>query len=175
MKCKTRLSCCLDWALTMKVSLPCPPVYLCLSRKILCTPRAAHFSPQHLLLSVTSPSGPPSFPLCLRTSCLLRDFPHLSLSRVQFFAAPWTAARQVSLSITNSHSLLYAFLQTPLLCWGFPQTVLLCLTAPVSHTLLSKSKERKSTEREIGAKRERENHRERKRLHSGQEHSSPKS
>ena len=29
-----------------------------------------------------------------------------SLSRVRLFAAPWTAAHQVSLSITNSHSLL---------------------------------------------------------------------
>ena len=29
-----------------------------------------------------------------------------SLSRVQLFAAPWTAARQASLSITNSQSLL---------------------------------------------------------------------
>ena len=29
-----------------------------------------------------------------------------SLSRVQLFATPWTAARQASLSITNSHSLL---------------------------------------------------------------------
>ena len=29
-----------------------------------------------------------------------------SLSRVQFFASPWTAARQASLSITNSQSLL---------------------------------------------------------------------
>ena len=29
-----------------------------------------------------------------------------SLSRVQFFATPWTAARQASLSITNSGSLL---------------------------------------------------------------------
>ncbi|CAI9165527.1 unnamed protein product [Rangifer tarandus platyrhynchus] len=29
-----------------------------------------------------------------------------SLSRVQFFAAPWTAARQASLSIINSRSLL---------------------------------------------------------------------
>ena len=29
-----------------------------------------------------------------------------SLSRVQLFATPWTAARQVSLSITNSRSLL---------------------------------------------------------------------
>ena len=29
-----------------------------------------------------------------------------SLSRVQFFATPWTAARQASLSITNSQSLL---------------------------------------------------------------------
>ena len=29
-----------------------------------------------------------------------------SLSRVQLFATPWTAAHQASLSITNSHSLL---------------------------------------------------------------------
>ena len=29
-----------------------------------------------------------------------------SLSRVQLFATPWTAARQASLSITNSRSLL---------------------------------------------------------------------
>ena len=29
-----------------------------------------------------------------------------SLSRVQLFVAPWTAARQASLSITNSRSLL---------------------------------------------------------------------
>ena len=29
-----------------------------------------------------------------------------SLSHVQLFATPWTAARQASLSITNSHSLL---------------------------------------------------------------------
>ena len=29
-----------------------------------------------------------------------------SLSRVQLFASPWTAAHQVSLSITNSQSLL---------------------------------------------------------------------
>ena len=29
-----------------------------------------------------------------------------SLSRVQLFATPWTAARQASLSITNSQSLL---------------------------------------------------------------------
>ena len=29
-----------------------------------------------------------------------------SLSRIRFFAAPWTAARQASLSITSSESLL---------------------------------------------------------------------
>ena len=29
-----------------------------------------------------------------------------SLSRVRLFVTPWTAARQASLSITNSHSLL---------------------------------------------------------------------
>ena len=32
--------------------------------------------------------------------------PVQSLSRVRFFVTPWTAARQVSLSITNSQSLL---------------------------------------------------------------------
>ena len=31
---------------------------------------------------------------------------HQSLSRVQLFATPWTAARQASLSITDSQSLL---------------------------------------------------------------------
>jgi len=35
-----------------------------------------------------------------------RFFQSVQFSRVQLFAVPWTAARQVSLSITNSHSLL---------------------------------------------------------------------
>ena len=35
-----------------------------------------------------------------------RFFQSVQFSRVQLFAVPWTAARQVSLYITNSHSLL---------------------------------------------------------------------
>ena len=44
--------------------------------------------------------------------CILHCVDHnklwniLQLSRVQFFATPWTVARQASLSITNSQSLL---------------------------------------------------------------------
>ena len=43
-------------------------------------------------------------------SCYLRAFPQISsvqlLSHVQFFVTPWMAARQASMSITNSWSLL---------------------------------------------------------------------
>ena len=39
-------------------------------------------------------------------SCLLQFSPAQLLSRVRLFATPWTAARQASLSITNSQSLL---------------------------------------------------------------------
>ena len=42
----------------------------------------------------------PCQPLCLPVSSVQ------SLSRVRFFATPWTAARQASLSITNLRSLL---------------------------------------------------------------------
>ena len=50
-------------------------------------------------------------PSSCSVSCLLRTPTQASavvqsLSRVQLFAAPWTAARQASLSITNSQSLL---------------------------------------------------------------------
>ena len=40
--------------------------------------------------------------------CLSKDFPQSVqlLSHVRFFVTPWTAARQASLSITNSQSLL---------------------------------------------------------------------
>ena len=41
------------------------------------------------------------------TSCSARPFSSVqSLSRVRLFVTPWTAARQASLSITNSRSLL---------------------------------------------------------------------
>ena len=42
---------------------------------------------------------------CTHQLCLVVFSSVQSLSRVQLFAAPWTAARQASLSITNSCSL----------------------------------------------------------------------
>ena len=48
-------------------------------------------------------------PLCLKRSPVPSLIPHLivqSLSRVQLFVTPWTAAHQASLSFTNSQSLL---------------------------------------------------------------------
>ena len=48
-------------------------------------------------------------PLCLKRSPVPSLIPHLivqSLSRVQLFVTPWTAAHQASLSFTNSRSLL---------------------------------------------------------------------
>ena len=55
------------------------------------------------------PGAPVASPACLQILC--SDFPPFSLSvqslsRVQRFATPWTAAHQASLSITNSQSLL---------------------------------------------------------------------
>ena len=47
---------------------------------------------------------------CILSPCLFNLYAEFSsvqlLSRVQFFATPWTAARQASLSITNSGSSL---------------------------------------------------------------------
>ena len=58
-------------------------------------------------------AAPPSFPNGSFHSPHEADPPQIfdfysvqSLSRVQFFVTPWTAARQASLSITNSQSLL---------------------------------------------------------------------
>ena len=54
----------------------------------------------------------PAFALCSLSLCSLLEPPSVQfssvqlLSRVQLFAIPWTAARQASLSITNSWSLL---------------------------------------------------------------------
>ena len=48
-----------------------------------------------------------------------------SLSRVQFFATPWTAARQASLSITNSQSL--------------PKLMSIELVIPSNHLILCRS------------------------------------
>ena len=42
----------------------------------------------------------------IMASCLIRFSSVQSLSRVRLFATPWIAARQASLSITNSWSLL---------------------------------------------------------------------
>ena len=43
----------------------------------------------------------------MRSPCTAnREQPQSSLSRVRLFTSPWTAARQASLSITNSRSLL---------------------------------------------------------------------
>ena len=53
-----------------------------------------------------------------------------SLSRVQLFATPWTAARQVPLSITNSRSLLRRMSIEPVMPSNH---LILC------HTLLSLS------------------------------------
>ena len=47
-----------------------------------------------------------SYCICLFLSDLLQFSSVQSLSRVQLFATPWIAARQASLSITNSQSLL---------------------------------------------------------------------
>ena len=57
--------------------------------------------PHHHQLSAVSTCYPSA------CSCLFAPFSSVqSLSRVQFFVTPWTAARQASLSITNSQSLL---------------------------------------------------------------------
>ena len=57
------------------------------------------------ILSVTSHSY--SLFLVMRTSRIYSLFSSVqSLSRVRLFATPWTAARQASLSITNSQSSL---------------------------------------------------------------------
>ena len=65
-----------------------------------------------LLLSVLCPppSGEAALPIFLFRWTLLSSFfwannSVQSLNRVQFFATPWTAARQASLSITNSQGL----------------------------------------------------------------------
>ena len=59
--------------------------------------------------------------------CKLTQFKHIqlgsALSRVQFFATPWTAACQASLSITNSRSL--------------PKLMSIELVMPSSHLILS--------------------------------------
>ena len=57
------------------------------------------FKLSHQVISPTT-TAPCSFPLNLGFSSVQ------SLSHVQFFVTPWTAACQASLSITNSHSLL---------------------------------------------------------------------
>ena len=62
----------------------------------------------------TLPSAPPAIPAppISTGTALIQDQPGQrlrpvqSLSRLQLFATPWTAARQASLSITNSGSLL---------------------------------------------------------------------
>ena len=58
-----------------------------------------HHHHRHHHHRITSPS-PPSSPPSVQFSSVQ------SLSHVRFFAAPWTAARQASLSITSSQSLL---------------------------------------------------------------------
>ena len=70
---------------------PCPSLLL------------QHHSPSRLTWDQVIPpttTAPCIFPLNLGFSSVQ------SLSHVQFFATPWTAARQASLSITNSQSLL---------------------------------------------------------------------
>ena len=57
----------------------------------------------HSKLGTTLPTNPVPSPLA-PTSCFSVQFK--SLSHVRLFATPWTAAHQVSLSITNSQSLL---------------------------------------------------------------------
>lgn len=134
---------------------------------------------------------PPLFPLktsrcnfCLRTS-VLPSLPQdfllalrfcLTCSVVSDSLQPRAAAGRASLPATNSRSLLCACPQTlHFFCWDFPQTVLRCLTVPSVHTLLSKSKERKSNrERERDRSKERELDRE-KRHQSGRDRLTRKS
>ena len=67
-----------------------------------CTPAAAPLVAQGLCPLPTSHDS-----CCRGLSRFLRQFSSVqSLSRVQFFATPWTAACQTSLSSTNSQSLL---------------------------------------------------------------------
>ena len=65
----------------------------------------------YYLDSSSSPSlvrspPPPKQPTCWAVATMSRFSSVQSLSRVQLFATPWTAACQASLSITNSQSLL---------------------------------------------------------------------
>ena len=63
---------------------------------------------------------------CSHFSKFLRQKPRFSsvqsLSRVQFFATPWTAACQASLSITN--------------CWSLPKFMSIELVTPSNHLIL---------------------------------------
>ena len=65
--------------------------------------------PYYVLSSVVTITAIFKFSVC-RNACpslSLTQFSSVqSLSRVQLFATPWTAARQASLSITNSQNLL---------------------------------------------------------------------
>ena len=57
-----------------------------------------------MTVPLSGPGGPELWPQCSRA---LKAFSSVqSLSHVQLFAIPWTAAHQASLSITASHSLL---------------------------------------------------------------------
>ena len=61
----------------------------------------------HSLLTEMHLTHSRTFVECLLLLYALPQFSSVqSLSRLQLFATPWTAARQVSLSITNSQSLL---------------------------------------------------------------------
>ena len=83
------------------------PVFLCLLHWQVDSLPLCHLGSPYTLvfmfLGYTSPlaacgeKAPPSVPLVTSVQ---------SLSRVQLFVTPWTAARQASLSITNSRSLL---------------------------------------------------------------------
>ena len=76
---------------------------------------AHHVRTWSLVMITTSSSNPPHTQLIVTSHIKTYIFPRptttfsqsvLSLSRVQVFTTPWTAARQTSLSITNSQSLL---------------------------------------------------------------------
>ena len=91
---------------------PSYPVFVCL---FVCFainhPLSSFF--YHLFLWVLS---------CLKSSSTVQFSSVQSLSHVQLFAIPWTAARQASLSITNS--------------WSLPKLMSIDLVMPSNHLIL---------------------------------------
>ena len=71
-------------------------------------------------LKIATDISPNRWPVIHEKMLQVAHYSVQSLSRVRLFATPWTAARQASLSITNSWSLLMSIYSCPLSQWCHP-------------------------------------------------------